>query len=217
MGGTPEPTMSSSPASVVFVHGAGSGPWVYRDWPETFPELRTVAVDLQEGLDVARAGHDDYARLVTETAKELPSPVVLCGWSMGGLVVLQASQQVEPHSVILLEASPPAEIQGFNPDTEVEDGAFDPEVVYGGFPEGMPARLESSRARAERKRGISVPTLPCPSLVVCGESFPEERGAALARLYQSSQLRFSGLDHWDLVLDPQVRTAVAKWLGITAA
>jgi SAM-dependent methyltransferase len=74
-------------------------------------------------------------------------------------------------------------------------------------------RLAEQRLRSANLPGAAP---PCPSLVVCGESFPEERGAALARLYQSYELRFSGLDHWDLVLDPQVRTAVAKWLGITA-
>jgi len=132
---------------------------------------------------------------------------------MGGLVVLQAAQQFVPHSVILLEASPPAQIQGFNPHTEIEDGAFDPEVVYGPFPDDMQARPESSRARAERKRGISIPDLSCPSLVIYGDSFPSERGTALASLYQSDKLNFPGLDHWDLVLAPQVRTAIADWLG----
>jgi pimeloyl-ACP methyl ester carboxylesterase len=202
------------PASLVLVHGAGSGPWVYRDWPEAFPGIAAIAVDLQQGLDVAQAGHEDYARAVTDAARRLPTPAALCGWSMGGLIALQAAQRIKPHSVILLEASPPAEVQGFSPETEIGDGAFEPEAVYGSFPDGMPARLESARARAERKRGISIPSLPCPSLVVYGDSFPDERGAALAQLYQSDELSFPGLDHWDLVLEPRVRTAVANWLGL---
>lgn len=202
------------PASLVLVHGAGSGPWVYDGWAESFVGVGVEALDLHEGLDVGRATHDDYARAVVAAAGKAPEPVALCGWSMGGLVVLHAATSLHPHSVVLLEASAPAEVQGFHPEAEVADGSFDPEVVYGTFPDGMRARPESSRARAERKRGISVPSLPCRSLVVYGDDFPEERGVRLARLYGSDERRFPGLDHWGLVLDPRVRAAVAEWLGV---
>jgi pimeloyl-ACP methyl ester carboxylesterase len=171
-----------------------------------------VAVDLHGGLDVARASLDDYTAAVIAAAAGLPEPIALCGWSMGGLVVLRAALPLTPACVVLLEASPPAEIQGVDPDVCVTDGVFDPEAVYGPFPAGMRARPESSRARRERRRGISVPGLPCPSLVVHGDEFPTERGALLARLYGSETLAFPGLDHWDLVLDPRVRFAVARWL-----
>lgn len=203
---------SAPPASLVLVHGAGSGPSVFDGWAESFPGVEVEAVDLQAGLDVAATGHADYARAVRNAAAALPAPVSLCGWSMGGLVVLEAARRLLPHSAILLEASPPAEIQGFRPEVEIADGTFDPEVVYGRFPDGMRARSESSRARAERKRGISVPRLPCPSLVVYGDDFPDERGAAIARLYGSDELGLGGVDHWGLVRDSPVREAIADWL-----
>jgi pimeloyl-ACP methyl ester carboxylesterase len=204
------------PKSLLLVHGAGSGPWVYDGWAGSFPGVHVLAVDLQDGLDVALASHGDYVRKVVEAAVAVPGPVALCGWSMGGLVVLQAARLMRPHSVVLLEASAPAEVQGCNPETEIVDGGFDPETVYGRFPEGMRARPESARARAERKRGISVPSLPCPSLVVYGDDFRDERGTALVRLYGSDERHFPGLDHWDLVRNPEVRAAVAEWLGIMA-
>jgi pimeloyl-ACP methyl ester carboxylesterase len=206
----------SPPASLLLVHGAGSGPWVFGGWAESFPGIDVVAVDLQEGLDVAAASHDDYANSIVAAAASLPAPVALCGWSMGGLVVLQASLLMQPHSLVLLEASAPAEVQGFNPETEIGYGTFDPEKVYGEFPEGMPARPESSRARAERKRGISVPALPCRALVVFGDDFREERGTTLVHLYGSDHLDFPGFHHWDLVINPQVRIAIADWLGVRA-
>jgi pimeloyl-ACP methyl ester carboxylesterase len=177
----------SPPASLLLVHGAGSGPWVFGGWADSFPGVAVVAVDLQEGLDVAAASHDDYADRVVAAAASLTAPIALCGWSMGGLVVLQASPLMQPDRVVLLEASAPAEVQGFNPETEIGYGTFDPEQVYGEFPEGMPARPESSRARAERKRGISVPALPCRSLVVFGDDFREERGTALVHVYGSDR------------------------------
>jgi len=203
-----------SPSSLLLVHGAGSGPWVYEGWDGDFPTLHVAVVDLHENLDVSRASMGDYADSVVATAATLPRPAALCGWSMGGLAVLQAAERVEPHSVILLEASAPAEIQGFEPDVELTEGTFDPEAVYGAFPSGVPARPESSLARAERKRGISVPSLPCASLVIYGDEFREERGVAVARLYGSSELYVPGLDHWGIVQDRRVREAIANFLAL---
>lgn len=143
----------------MLVHGAGSGPWVFDGWAESFPGIRVAAVDLHRGLDVSRASLDDNTDNLVVAAADLSPPIALCGWSRGDLVVLQAALDLVPDSVILLEASAPAEIQGFHPDASVTDGVFDPEEVYGTFPDGVRARPESSRARAQRKRGISIPRL----------------------------------------------------------
>ncbi len=202
------------PTSLLLVHGSGSGPWVYDGWPSAFPGVDVVAVDLQADLDVNHASHADYAEAVGRRAAQLPRPVALCGWSMGGLAVLQAAARVQPHAVVVIEPSAPAEVQGFHPEVEVTDGSLDPEAVYGRFPAGIRARPESARARGERKRGISVPRLPCPSLVVFGDSFRDERGTRVAQLYGSDELDLPGLDHWDLVLDERVRSAIARWLGV---
>jgi pimeloyl-ACP methyl ester carboxylesterase len=90
---------------------------------------------------------DDYANRVIATAKELPAPVSICGWSMGGLVAMLASIRLPttPHSLILIESSPPGESQGFQPEQELDprSGTFDPESVYGDFPAGVHARPES--------------------------------------------------------------------------
>jgi pimeloyl-ACP methyl ester carboxylesterase len=201
-------------ASLLLVHGAGSGPWIYDDWPEAFPSLRVAAVDLQEGLDVGNASMADYADRVVAAAGDLPQPVALCGWSMGGLVVLQAAARARPHSVILIDASPPGEVQGFDAELTVAAGTFDPEAVYGRFPAGVHARPESSRARAERKRGISVPRLPCPSLVIYGDDFRDQRATPIADLYSSEERAFPGLDHWDLLGEHRVREAIAEFLGV---
>ncbi len=87
---------------------------------------------------------------------------------------------------------------------QLGEGVFDTEEVYGRFPQGVPARPESQLARDERKRGISVPYLPCPSLVLWGEDFGDERGRRVAQLYGSREMYVSGATHWDLVLDAKV-------------
>ena len=133
-----------------------------RGWTAAFPGVTVDAVDLHAGLDVRRASHADYAEAVARAAAELPRPLALCGWSMGGLVVLQAAEQVRPDSVVVIEPSAPAEVQGSHPETEVADGSFDPEALYGRpFPAGMRARPESSRARRSASAGSpSQPAVP---------------------------------------------------------
>lgn len=187
------------------VHGAGSGPWVFDRW--THQSVEVVAVDLQDGLDVAAASMADYAAVTARTCAAARPPVALCGWSMGGLVAMMAAHDSGAAALVVIEPSAPAEVQGTHdvPDTT---GTFDPEEVYGPFPPGIRARPESSRARADRKRGVSVPSLPGRSLVVYGDEFAEERGRALALQYGIEEAYFRGLSHWDLVLDPRVRLRV---------
>lgn len=87
--------MEQPPKSLVLVHGAGSGPWVYSGWAASSPQLQVVAVDLQDGLDPGAATHEDYARAVVDACSTVPSPFVLCGWSMGGLVAMQAAARTD--------------------------------------------------------------------------------------------------------------------------
>ncbi len=200
-------------ASLLLIHGAGSGPWIFEDWYRVLPQVAIHAIDLQENVNVEQAGMGDYARAVVEAASRLPGRISLCGWSMGGLVALMASPLIHPHRLVLIEPSAPAEIQGVHPEVALDHGLFDPEAVYGRFPAGQPARPESSLARSERKRGISVPAVSCPSLVVYGRDFPDERGRAVARLYGSDELHFPDLDHWGLVTDERVPRAITDYLA----
>jgi pimeloyl-ACP methyl ester carboxylesterase len=199
--------------SLLLVHGAGSGPWVFEGWAETFAGVEIDALDLHAGLQVTEASMLNYEAAVACAAALLPRPLAVCGWSMGGLAAMMAAHRVEAEVLILLEPSPPGEVQGFDATIPVEAGTFDPEAVYGAVPAGVRARPESSLARAERKRGISVPVLPGRVLVVSGAQFSEERGSALAELYGADLLAFPEARHWDLVLDSAVREAVAARLS----
>lgn len=198
--------------TLVLVHGAGSGPWVFDGWQESFQRVDLVPVDLQEDLDPGSASMHDYADRVTAVSHQPGNPVALCGWSMGGLVALMAAEATDCNALILIEPSPPAEVQGFLPDALIEHGTFDPEVVYGAFPSGISSRPESTLARGERKRGISVPNVRCPTLVISGDEFMEERGLPVAALYEAEHAHFPGLSHWDLVRSDEVRERIASFL-----
>ena len=199
--------------SLLLAHGAGSGPCVFDGWAEAFPDLEVEAVDLMAGLNVAEASMSNYAAVIVRATDWLPHPVALCGWSSGGLAAMMAARQAEADLLILLETSPPGEVQGFDESVPLRAGTFDPEETYGAFPPGMRARPESLLARAERKRGVSVPELPCPALVVYGDEFPDERGRALAAYYDAEERPFPGLDHWDLVRDERVRDYLSRSTG----
>jgi hypothetical protein len=183
---------------------------VFDGWVDAFPGLEVEAVDLQAGLNVAEASMSNYAAVAVRAAEWLPRPLALCGWSSGGLAAMMAARPAEADYLVLLDSSPPGEVQGFDASIPLVPGTFDPEETYGPFPAGIPARPESSFARAERKRGISVPSLPCPALVVYGDEFAEERGRALAAYYGAEELHFPGLDHWGLVLDERAREELRR-------
>lgn len=123
-----------------------------------------------------------------------------------------ACASLELAGLILLEPSPPAEVQGFDDCHELRQGAFDPEEAYGPFPPGIASRWESQLARSERKRGISVPSIPCPCLVLWGDEFATDRGKSVAELYSVESISIPGAGHWDLVLNAEVRDAVRQWI-----
>jgi hypothetical protein len=199
--------------SVILVHGAGSGPWVFAGWEAAFVGVELEAVDLHAGLNVAEAAMSNYAAVVARAADSLPRPVALCGWSMGGLAAMLAARQAGAERLVVLEPSPPGEVQGFDATVPLEAGTFDPEQAYGPFPPGVPARPESLLARSERKRGVSVPSLPCPTLVVYGDELTNVRGTAVAGVYSTGALHVPGLDHWGLVRDGGVAALVSAWLA----
>jgi len=199
--------------SLVLVHGSGSGPWVFESWERSFPELTVTAVDLQAGLDVAHATLRDYAVSIVRAVTAADRRVAVCAWSLGGLAAMLAAGEARPDALILLEPSPPLEVQGLR-DVVPRPGTFDPLAAGAPFPVGMAARPESSLATGERERGVSVPSLPpgTRTLVVAGEAFREERGPRFAERYGGVFLDAGTAEHWDLVRDPAIRARIAAWL-----
>jgi len=196
----------------LLVHGAASGPWVFDAWGDTFPELELEAVDLHAGLNIAEASMSNYVKIAERAADWLPRPLGVCGWSMGGLVAMLAVNHARPDWLVLLEPSPPAEVQRVDRTVGPRSGTYAGESAYGTFPAGVRSRPESSLARAERKRGLSVAQLDCPTLVVYGHEFADERGQRQLLGAVVARDRPAALDHWELVLDGRSRGAVAGWL-----
>lgn len=208
---------------VVLVHGATSGPWVFDEWAfegwaDVWPDATVRIPDLQAGLDVAHATMSDYVDRVLDAVGDRPS--VLCGWSMGGLVAMMAAERCEsdswrrtPTALVVIEPSVPSQIDSGDPYWPLESGTYDAASTYGLSVPGMRHRPESLWARAERKRGISIPTVPCPMLVVAGHDFAPTRGRPVAEYYGAELVEFPELSHFELVVHPQVRDAIAQWVA----
>lgn len=204
------PARSSAGRRIVLVHGATTGPWVFDEWLAEWPDGDVRVPDLQAGLDVAHAGMSDYADRVVAAAGD--EPVVLCGWSMGGLVAMAAASRCRALALVVIEPSVPAEIDGGDPHWPLATGTYDSAEVYGPSVPGMRHRPESLLARSERKRGISVPAVDCPMLVVAGRDYGDTRGRPVAERYGAELMTFPTLGHFQLVVDPQVREGIARWL-----
>jgi pimeloyl-ACP methyl ester carboxylesterase len=206
-------------SALICLHGAGSYPSVFVDWPASFSEWSVLAPDLHADLTLATASMGDYAAAAVRAARQSRySTVALCGWSMGGLVALLAAREIHPAAIVTLEPSPPAEIAGVYTDIAVEPGTFDPDEVYGAWPDNPPTRRESRWALAERQRGISIPAVSCPLLVVASRTYAATRGRRIADFYGGDLLEFPELHHVSLLDDAGVRTAISSWLnrGISA-
>lgn len=123
-----------------------------------------------------------------------------------------AAQRTPSVAVVVLEPSLPLELSGGDSLRELRSGTYDAESAYGPLPPGTRRRPESLRALDERKRGISVPSVDCPVLVVAGRT-GQPQGRLVAGHYAADLLEFADLGHSDLVADPRVRAGIAAWLG----
>lgn len=204
---------SGAPKSLLLVHGVCTRPSVFRDWLGSFGTLEVCAVDLQDGLDVAQASMSDYCRRVVTAARSLPRPVVLCGWSVGALVALQAADRADATGVVMLDPSLPGEVRGFHPDIPIRQGLFENEQEYEPFPPEVETRPDSLVARSERQRGIPAPEIKCRSIVLASGGFAPEESQKVADLYRAPFKLFPDLDHFTLVRDQGPRRTVSEFLA----
>ena len=199
-----------APRRLVLVHGASSGPWVFESWEGRFPTFEVLVPDLQAGLEVEHASMADYAEQVITAPGGAEAVVV--GWSMGGLVAMLAAQSQHPAALVLVEPSQPRELGRHDTAVVPTVGAYDAETMYGPLPPGTRHRPESRLALEERQRGISIPRIDCPLLVIASSSYPISRGRDIVDHYGGELLEFPRLDHASIVETPEVATAIEAWL-----
>ena len=102
------------------VHGAFCGGWAFDAFREPFeangyrcqtPDLRGHAAGTRAGA-VAQISMSDYAADIAELVRAAPSPPILLGHSLGGLVAQMAAARAEVSALVLLAPSAPWGVTG---------------------------------------------------------------------------------------------------------
>jgi pimeloyl-ACP methyl ester carboxylesterase len=225
---------------VILIHGAANSAAVWTYWMETLADAGwpVYALDLRghgasAPIDLARTSMADYLDDVRLLAGQLRERPVVVGWSMGGLVAMMAAGEGLARACIGLAPSTPAQV--VDERVALRTGEFGPEEygIISHDPDQQPAmpdldheeRLvalsslgrESRYARDDRQRGIVIPSLSCPMLVVTGtldRQWPRERYVGLH--LPADHLVAEGASHWGLVLNRRALAttipAVLTWL-----
>jgi len=234
------PDGSTDLPPIVLIHGAANASAVWLYWQRALAAAGwpSYALDLRghgnsTAIDLSQTRMADYAADAQTVLDQLNRPVVVMGWSMGGLVALMAATAGSVCACVGLAPSTPA--QAVDAAVVRRTGEFGPEEygITSENPDNQPAMpdldleerrvalsslgRESQLARDERKAGVVVASLPCPLLIVAGgkdTQWPRSR-------YNNLWLPVEHLEaplasHWGLVLSRQtvvdLAPRVVAWL-----
>ena len=236
----PEPT---GRPPVIFVHGAGTSAPVWTFWQAAFVEAGwpTHNLDLRGhgasgAVDLRQVGIFDYVDDVNTVARQLDTPPVVVGWSMGGHIAVIAASRGGYAGCIAFDPDPPPD--RVDESVEMAYGLRTPEEIgytLDGDPRLLPhmpdltmeeRRIaqsslcdESRLMGSQRRRGILIERMPCPMLEILGgldDYYPTEpsyHGVGLA----GDQVFVPDSSHWGLVLSRRVQAKllpqVLDWLG----
>lgn len=215
--------------SFVLVHGAANSGSVWSHWQRALAThgFASYAIDLRghgasDPVDLSRTSMHDYAADVAKLMRQLSSPPIVIGWSMGGLAAMLAVQHASARAFVGLAPSTPATkrdaskplregvfgieeygITDFDPDAE-QPAMFDLDRDERAI--ALASRSQESRyARDERAAGVVVGTIDCPALIVTstGDSqWPRSRYDGMPLPVE--HMSVDGASHWGLVLNRRV-------------
>jgi pimeloyl-ACP methyl ester carboxylesterase len=159
--------------SLLLVHGAANGAWVWDAWRNALKPLgwQVNVLDLKGHgrslpVDMTTVTMEDYAADLESVAGQIEAHYgrrpVIGGWSMGGLVaMMHAAKHPETPALLLFAPSPPLEVQGkasLNDLRGVTLSPYGPEL-YGIHPDDAQASTEAladlTDAEAARVREMS--------------------------------------------------------------
>lgn len=110
--------MSQPPRAAILIHGAGGGGWEWVHWQPVLAARgwAVQAPDLQPApAGLAATTLDDYVAQVAALAAAAPTPPLLVGASMGGIVALRVAERVAVGGLLLVNSVPPAATPGWPP------------------------------------------------------------------------------------------------------
>jgi pimeloyl-ACP methyl ester carboxylesterase len=116
---------------LIFVPGGYHGAWCFALWMRELEQQAwpSGAIDvrghggLQQNGDFPKAGVEAMAADVKVASGHLDEPPILCGHSLGALLVAVAAQSIEVAGLVLLAPSPPGNLPGAKKVPTVSDDA----------------------------------------------------------------------------------------------
>lgn len=228
--------------TIVFLHGAYQGWWVYEAWQEYYALAgwRTIALSLRnhpgsytlEDHQFLELEPDDYVSDLLKVAAWLETPFVLVAHSMGGVLGQKAAERLpELAALVLLGSGPPRGLGASRPKDLPSGCPSIPDYhqvrrhMFGAIGDGDYAEFysrlvpETPSVINQTGRGrVSVdPTLiQAPVLAVDAEHDRNQFGSVYAGFYSGEYIRVPGASH-ALMLAPwgmQVANAIHCWLDI---
>jgi pimeloyl-ACP methyl ester carboxylesterase len=222
------PVGGSSRPPVILLHGAANSASIWFYWQQHLDAAgwASYALDLRGHgrstlQSLAGVSMRDYAADVQALIRQLAQKPVMIGWSMGGLVAMMAASEGVACAYVGLEPSQPA--SAVDPAVPVRKGEYGaeeylitdassldevaPDLDQEERGRAMASLCKESRwARDERKAGVLINRLPCPSMVVADPSRPDYRERYKAVRREGARLGIEFFDtpttgHWDLVLN----------------
>ncbi len=208
---------------VLMIHGAGGGGWEWNVWRRVFAAAghAVATLDLQAvaaGVEATR--WQDYLEQVLKAAQALPSPRILVGASLGGLLALAAENDVECAALVLINPLPPLPEADSLPPHEAIPALipWGRDASVAGTRRALPEaddaachyafrrwRDESGAVLNTARAGIQLAPPRCPLLVIASErdeDIPPTLSTAFAQRVGASLLRVAG-SHVGPLLGPQ--------------
>lgn len=227
--------------TIVFLHGAYQGWWVYENWQEYFAQAgwRTVSLSLRnhpgsykvEDHEFLRLQPDDYVADVLRVTEWFETPCVLVAHSMGGVVGQKAAERLpDLAALILLGSGPPKGLGASRPKDLPYDSPSIPDYqqvkrhMFGNIDDADYAEFhsrlvpETPSVMNQTGRGrvsVDPALIRAPVLAVDAEHDRNQFGPGYADFYSGDYIRVPGASH-ALMLGPwgmQVANAIHCWLN----
>ena len=206
--------------SLLLVHGAANGAWVWDAWRAALRPLgwevnvldlrghgRSLPADMSEVTMEVYV--NDLESVCGQIAAVQGKHPVVGGWSMGGLVAMMyAAKTPDVPGLLLFAPSPPLEVQGRTPAGELREYAvtpFGPEV-YGVYVDD----IEKSR--------VAMPDLTDEEIARVLERSAGATESGLARRQRKAGISVPSLTAASMLIygdqdEPAMRRSIATYLG----